>query len=272
MPATRSACASKPSTTNPFPGWCCAREGGAVESSDRDQELACIGEKECELPFTVGVRKSGFVGRTITMQAEAFDAAGNSGMSNSLAFQVRRSGDCPIVSIDSPKDGTTIAPFTLEQFPVRVDARAEVANPDSGRRIVRFRYSASGAALVSQVAQDLPVNGTSPTLSFVFKVKPLSELAGVDPTITITVSAEDDAGVECGVERRVELDLGHKVEVILRWSTPSNLDLVPDDPPFTERGHRIPANDDCNSASPHEERLIEFGDVVPSWPSWGSQQ
>jgi hypothetical protein len=168
--------------------------GDAVLNPEQEDPCGLGLLMSCEVAFTVHLREAGFFDDTVTLVARAFDTSGNSTESNRLTFTI---GDarCPVVTIESPVNGS----FVEAGATVRVDAQAaDTRGADTG--VVRWRYSASGPALVRPVFQELPLPmpQREPSLSFTFEVKPEGELAGItDRVITITVEAIDADGNSC---------------------------------------------------------------------------
>lgn len=158
-----------------------------------DQEIPCLNlDTTCEADFNVEVDDSA-TGGTITITAEAFDGFSNKATSATLSFNVTGAPDttCPEVYIESPDDGGVVNAGTT--VGVIAHASDEVG-------VKRFRYRASGDALVSSVMQELPLPSalTTADLRFNFAVKGVAALANVaNRSIALSVEALDEAGNSC---------------------------------------------------------------------------
>lgn len=161
-----------------------------------DQEFPCIDlDKSCSNDFTVHVDSSANSG-PITIRAEAFDGFSNKGTSSMLSFTVTAAPDttCPEVFIESPVDNGVVNAGTMV---------AVIAHAADEVGVKRFRYSATGDALVTQVMQELPFPSALMTanLRFNFNVKSAAALENItDRTIVINVEAFDEAGNSCGAQ------------------------------------------------------------------------
>jgi hypothetical protein len=174
--------------------------GDAVQTVSPSGTQTCPASKTCERVFTITVKESGFTDTTIELVAAATDTAANSTTSDasSVTVSIGDDRDCPVVTIAGPRDGSTIEPGLT----VRVDAAASDGPPGDpvASGVVRFLYTASGPALVSEISRQLPLLAPqlNPALAFNFRIKSAEDLAGVsNRDIIITVQAEDAVGNAC---------------------------------------------------------------------------
>jgi hypothetical protein len=173
-----------------------AMAAGDAVVGDASQTFTCaLTDPDCQTDFTFTLKSSDVMDPHVTITVTATDRAGLVTTAAPLAFTISKDTACPVVTITSPADGSTVNAGST----VGVTAQA-TDNQTDDTGVKRFHYTATGDALVAPVDQEIVFPKALPTatLNFNFAVKKAGDLLSTtDRTIIVTVEAIDDVGNTC---------------------------------------------------------------------------